>query len=77
MKCVVCKQGETLSGTTTLTFERDNMTLVVKGVPAQVCENCGEAYIDDAIAVELLQMATDALENGVQVDVREYMRVGA
>jgi len=44
MKCVICKHGETREGTTTVTFDRDGMTLVVKDVPAQVCTNCGEDF---------------------------------
>ena len=46
MKCVVCKKGETKAGTTTMTLERDGATLVFKSVPARVCANCGEAYVD-------------------------------
>ncbi len=48
MKCVVCKHGETRPGTTTVTLTRGETTLVVKGVPACVCSNCGEEYVDDA-----------------------------
>ena len=47
MKCTVCKHGETQPGTATVTLSRDQLTLVVKSVPAQVCENCGEGYIDE------------------------------
>ena len=36
MKCVICKQGETLPGVTTVTLERNGLTLVVKSVPARV-----------------------------------------
>ena len=43
MKCVVCKLGETRPGQTTVTLERQGAALVVRSVPAQVCENCGEA----------------------------------
>ncbi|MDO8585625.1 MAG: YgiT-type zinc finger protein [Armatimonadota bacterium] len=39
VKCVVCKQGETPLGKATVTLDRDNLTLVVKGAPAQVCSN--------------------------------------
>jgi YgiT-type zinc finger domain-containing protein len=55
MKCVVCKVGETAPGMTTVTLEHDGFTLVVKSVPAQVCENCGEEYIDEDIVNQLLQ----------------------
>ena len=42
MKCVICKNGEVTPGTTTVTLERGQTTLVVKGVPARVCMTCGE-----------------------------------
>ncbi len=73
MKCVICKHGETRSGTTTVTLEREGMTLVFKGVPAQVCQNCGEAYLDEATTARLLMTAEEAARAGVQVDVREYV----
>jgi YgiT-type zinc finger domain-containing protein len=57
MKCVVCKNGETKKGTTTVTFDRDGITLVVKEVPAQVCTNCGEDYVDGTVTREILSLA--------------------
>jgi len=73
MKCVVCKQAETRPGKATMTFERDGVTLVIKGVPARVCPNCGEEYVDEAITRQLLQAAEEAARAGVQVDIREYV----
>ena len=73
MKCVVCKQGETRQGTTTLTLERQGATIIVKSVPAQVCENCDEAYIDDEVSRRVLETARNAAEAGVEVDIREYV----
>jgi YgiT-type zinc finger domain-containing protein len=72
MKCVVCKTGETKAGTTTLTLERDGATLVFKSVPARVCANCGEAYVDGDITARLLKMAEEAARSGVQVEIRHY-----
>jgi YgiT-type zinc finger domain-containing protein len=72
MKCVVCKTGETKAGTTTLTLERDGVTLVFKSVPARVCANCGEAYVDGDITARLLKMAEEAARSGVQVEIRHY-----
>ncbi len=72
MKCVICRQGQTGDGVTTLTFVRDGTTLVIKNVPARVCGNCGEAYVDEAITTRLLKTAEDASRAGVEVEVREY-----
>ena len=73
MHCVICGHGETSPGTTTVTLERDDMTLVIKNVPAQVCENCGEAYVDEGITSQLLQVVEDSAKAGVSVDIREYI----
>ena len=73
MKCVVCKQGETRPGTATVTLTRDQLTLVVKAVPAQVCENCAEEYLDENTTKQLLQTAEEATKAGVQVEVRRYV----
>ena len=75
MKCVICKHGETRPGSATVMLERDDMTLIVKSVPAQVCENCGEEYVDEDTTIQLLQQAEEAARVGVQVEVRTYVAV--
>ena len=72
MRCVICKTGEVQQGTATVTLERDNATVVIKGVPARVCVNCGEEYIEEQVTASLLKTAEDAVLAGVQVDVRTY-----
>ena len=72
MKCVICKHGETKVGIATLILERQKATLVFKGVPAQICEVCGEQYVDETTTGQLLRTADEAAQAGVQVDVREY-----
>lgn len=73
MRCVICKHGETRPGRTTVTLERERMTLVIKSVPAEVCGNCGEAYIDEETTAQLLKTAEKVAHAGVEVDVREYV----
>jgi YgiT-type zinc finger domain-containing protein len=73
MKCVICKQGETRPGKATVTLERNGMTLVVKNVPARICANCGEEYVDEGTTSLPLKAAEEAARAGVQVDIREYI----
>jgi YgiT-type zinc finger domain-containing protein len=72
MRCVICKNGQTKPGRATVTLERQDTTLVVKNVPAEVCSNCGEEYVDEKAASRLLKTAEDVAQRGVQVDVRSY-----
>lgn len=73
MRCVICKQAEAQPGTATVTLERDAVTLVVKGVPARICPNCGEEYVDQDVATQLLATLDEAVRTGVEVDIRQYV----
>ncbi len=75
MKCVICKHGETQMGKTTVTLERGSAVLTYKNVPAEICSNCGEAYIDTKISADLLAAADLSVRNGVEFDVRRYVAV--
>jgi len=72
MKCLICKQGQTRPGLTTVRFERDGLTLLIEHVPAQLCPSCGEAYADEPTAVRLLQTAAQMAASGRWVEVRTY-----
>ncbi|HHD78439.1 MAG TPA: type II toxin-antitoxin system MqsA family antitoxin [Epsilonproteobacteria bacterium] len=72
MKCVICKNGETQEGFTTVTLEKNGSTVVFKEVPAQICDNCGEKYINSFITKELLKKARTIVKNGAEVDIRKY-----
>jgi len=73
MKCAICKHGELGPGKTTVTLERDGMTIVFKGVPASVCQTCQEGYVDRSTAAALLDAVEEAAKTGVHVDIREYL----
>ncbi len=73
MKCVICKLGETEPGFTTVTLERGDLLLVTRQVPAQVCSNCGEAYVDEETAERLLDSAAEMAAAGEQVGIRRYV----
>ena len=69
----ICRTGSTRPGAATVTLERDGLTLVVKGVPAHVCDNCGEEYVEEAATRQLLDLAEESARAGVKVEVREYV----
>lgn len=72
MKCVICKHGETHPGTATEVLQRDGSVIVYRNVPAQVCDNCGETYLDEATTARLLAEADALASAGTVVDVRDY-----
>lgn len=73
MTCLLCKHGQTQSGHTTMTLERDGATVVVKRVPALVCDTCGEAYLEEEVVERLFHDADEAVARGAEVEVRQYV----
>lgn len=74
MTCPICKKGDFTDSTTTVTLERSGSTVVFKGVPARVCQTCGEAFIDEETTSSLLDDVKEASEAGVEVEVRDLAR---
>lgn len=72
MKCLICKNGETYPGETTVTLEPKGAVVVVRQVPADVCANCGEAYVSEKIARTLGDIAAETVRTGAQVEVRRF-----
>lgn len=72
MKCAICGHGELTPGSVTMVLERNDLTMVLKGVPALICENCGEEYLDEKAAAAALAKAETVVRDGVQVEVRQF-----
>jgi len=72
MNCLICWQAEIVDGVTSVKFERGEFRFVVNGVPARVCPSCGEAYVDEEIAVQLLRDAEEVSKTGVLAVVHDY-----
>ncbi len=72
MKCLICRQGEMQRGTTTVTLERGESAIIVRGVPADVCGNCGEYYLDEETARKVFELAESAVQRGAEVEILRY-----
>ena len=72
MNCLICKTGTTQPGTTTVTLERDITVIVIKDVPAQVCDNCGEYYLSEEVSSRIYTLAEEAVKRKVEVEVLHY-----
>jgi len=69
MKCVICKQGETRRGVVTVPLQRGGNTVIFKNVPADICRNCGEYYLDESTTQDLMERAKEAVSRGVEIEV--------
>lgn len=56
-------------GETTVLLERGASIIIIKDVPAFICENCGEKYYDSDITRQVMQRAEQAVQKGAELEV--------
>ena len=64
MKCIHC-QGEMKRGSTPFHIDRKGCHLTFDAVPAWVCEQCGEAYLEEK-EVDAIQDLVSSVEQKAQ-----------
>jgi YgiT-type zinc finger domain-containing protein len=70
--CIACPEGHLKVSAFTKTMERKDTTLVVKEVPALVCDTCGDVNYTDAIGQRLSEMVTAVKEAGAETAVCSF-----
>jgi YgiT-type zinc finger domain-containing protein len=77
MTCPTCQTGTTARGTATKTLERGDTLVVVRHVPADVCDRCGAPLYAGPVVEQLLALLEEATRTGVTFQVREFASVAA
>jgi YgiT-type zinc finger domain-containing protein len=74
MNCTICRQSQTRPGKATVVQERGQTTVVIKDVPADICESCGEYCLTEELTekVMVMVMAEEAVQNNVEVEVLRF-----
>ena len=72
MKCVLCKHRATYNGTVNVTLERDNCIIVIKDVPADICENCCEYYLSQSTTAAVFERAEWAIDLNAEVEIIRF-----
>ena len=67
-KCPICG-GRKTKGTTVYSVDLDKCLVVVRNVAAEICEQCGEEWIDNETAQELEQITNEAFAKRHQVEI--------
>ncbi len=70
-KCPLC-QGYKYKSTTTFTVDLKFGVVVVRDVPALICEQCGEEWIADKEARELENIVNDARQKHSMIEVANF-----
>ena len=72
MSCQICRHGELSPGKTIVTLQQGDTTVILKGVPAEICDDCGEYYLSDDIADRVLALAEQAVQKGAEVEILRF-----
>ena len=73
MNCSSCG-GTVVPGTTTVTVERGDTTVMVRGVSVLICDACGEENLDEANLRQVERLVDEAVATGATMVVHEYVR---
>ncbi len=73
MNCVICKTGEMVPGYATVTLQRSGTVIIVKEVPADVCQDCGGYYLDESVAEKIYSRAEEAVKRHAEVEILRYV----
>ena len=71
MNCFMCK-GSLEDKETTFMVDAGNCIVIVKGVPSQVCSQCGETSYTDNVAAQLEKIASEARKALSEITVVNY-----
>ena len=70
--CTTCRNGMMRAGHTTVTFDKNNVVIVFRNVPAKVCDVCGDYVIEGSIAKALLKTAKEERAKGHEISILNY-----
>lgn len=76
MNCILCKSNM-INGTINHIVDLDGHIVIIKGVPANVCKQCGEYFIENEVAVKLEKIIEEAIKNKVEIFVVNYSEMAA
>jgi YgiT-type zinc finger domain-containing protein len=55
-----------------VTLQRGETTVILKNAPTEVCQNCGEYYLSEAVTDQVLKKAETAVQNGAEVEIVRF-----
>jgi YgiT-type zinc finger domain-containing protein len=72
--CPICHGGKKQAGQTTFTVDLGFGVIVVRNVPAQVCDLCGSDWIEDKTAESLEKIVDQARQKHSVVEVTNWQQ---
>lgn len=71
MNCALCK-GSLKKGMVNHIIDLGDGIIIIKNVPANVCNQCGEYYVDTQTAIKLEEIIEELRKNKAEVLIINY-----
>jgi len=71
MDCFMCK-GEIIEKKVNYMVDLENTIIIIKGVPAKVCTQCGEQYFDDQTSENIESIVNKLKDLSTEVTIIKY-----
>ena len=73
--CMLCKCDTVKQSTTTHVVNYNGSVIVIKNVPCEECEQCGEIFYTDEVAARLEKIVNDTKKLLQDLSVLDYSKV--
>jgi len=71
MNCFMCK-GEVIEKKVNYMVDLENTIIIIKGVPAKVCTQCGEQYFEDETSENIENIVNKLKDLSTEVTIINY-----
>ena len=71
MLCILCK-GDMKNGKVNFPVDAEENFILIKGVPAQICEQCGEYFLKDDVAEIIERIVKKAKRKNVELEILKF-----
>lgn len=76
MNCILCKSNM-INGKVNHIVDLDGHIIIIKDVPANICRQCGEYFIENNIALKLEKIVEEVMKNKAEIFVVNYSEMVA
>lgn len=76
MNCILCK-SKLIKGNVNHIVDFNGHIVIIKGVPANICKQCGEYFIENDVALRLEKIVEEAKKNNAEVFIVNYSEIAA
>lgn len=71
MFCAICK-GDLAEGTISYSVDHNSQFLLLREVPALICNQCGEFFLDDKTLIKIEEIVESVKISNVEIEVLKF-----